>query len=234
MQNNASLSLPRPPSPPMYSSSAANHESNHEHHTLLQNLHPLRLHHLHHHPLSFVQRYWFLFGVAMVIGLAWVMPSLGSSESFIKPEFTIKILVVSFIFFNCGLSIKTSQLKSAILNLRLLAMVQLFALCFIPICVTSLMSALQSLLPLLDVALFHGFVILSCMPSPVSSAIIMTKAVGGNEAASVFNSAFGRCGWVDYWDCWDCWVAGLLGCWITGLLGCWVAELVRLIEHFDR
>lgn len=33
--------------------------------------------------------------------------------------------------------------------------------------------------------------ILSCMPPPVSSAVILTKAVGGNEAAAIFNSAFG-------------------------------------------
>ncbi|MEQ2231372.1 hypothetical protein ILYODFUR_038905 [Ilyodon furcidens] len=31
----------------------------------------------------------------------------------------------------------------------------------------------------------------SCMPPPVSSAVILTKAVGGNEAAAIFNSAFG-------------------------------------------
>lgn len=29
------------------------------------------------------------------------------------------------------------------------------------------------------------------MPPPVSSAVILTKAVGGNEAAAIFNSAFG-------------------------------------------
>jgi len=29
------------------------------------------------------------------------------------------------------------------------------------------------------------------MPPPVSSAVIMTKAVNGNEAAAVLNSAFG-------------------------------------------
>jgi solute carrier family 10 (sodium/bile acid cotransporter), member 7 len=31
----------------------------------------------------------------------------------------------------------------------------------------------------------------SCMPPPVSSAVILTRAVGGNEAAAIFNSAFG-------------------------------------------
>jgi sodium/bile acid cotransporter 7 len=34
-------------------------------------------------------------------------------------------------------------------------------------------------------------VTLSCLPPPVSSAVILTQAAGGNEAAAVFNSAFG-------------------------------------------
>lgn len=33
--------------------------------------------------------------------------------------------------------------------------------------------------------------VVGCMPPPVSSAVILTKAVGGNDAAAVFNSAFG-------------------------------------------
>ena len=30
-----------------------------------------------------------------------------------------------------------------------------------------------------------------CMPPPVSSAVILTRAAGGNEAAAVFNSVMG-------------------------------------------
>lgn len=33
--------------------------------------------------------------------------------------------------------------------------------------------------------------VMACMPPPVSSAVILTRAVGGNEAAAIFNSAFG-------------------------------------------
>lgn len=29
------------------------------------------------------------------------------------------------------------------------------------------------------------------MPPPVSSAVILTKSIGGNEAAAIFNSALG-------------------------------------------
>ena len=43
---------------------------------------------------------------------------------------------------------------------------------------------------LVHVDLFRLHVV-GCMPPPVSSAVILTKAVGGNEAAAIFNSAFG-------------------------------------------
>ena len=34
-------------------------------------------------------------------------------------------------------------------------------------------------------------IVVGCMPPPVSSAVILTKAVGGNEAGAIFNSALG-------------------------------------------
>ena len=44
---------------------------------------------------------------------------------------------------------------------------------------------------LLNGTLINGFIIVSCMPPPVSSAVILTKTVGGNDAAAIFNSALG-------------------------------------------
>lgn len=43
----------------------------------------------------------------------------------------------------------------------------------------------------LSQTLINGFIVVSCMPPPVSSAAILTKAVGGNDAAAIFNSALG-------------------------------------------
>jgi predicted Na+-dependent transporter len=38
---------------------------------------------------------------------------------------------------------------------------------------------------------FCRLITVGCMPPPVSSAVILTKSVGGNEAAAIFNSAIG-------------------------------------------
>ena len=61
---------------------------------------------------------------------------------------------------------------------------------FVPFMVSILTKILLSTTSL-DPWLISGLTIVSCMPPPVSSAVILTKAVGGNEAAAIFNSAFG-------------------------------------------
>ena len=43
----------------------------------------------------------------------------------------------------------------------------------------------------LPAPLLTGLQVVSCMPPPVSSAVILTKACEGNEAVAVFNSALG-------------------------------------------
>lgn len=40
-------------------------------------------------------------------------------------------------------------------------------------------------------ALVQGFMVVGCMPPPVSTSVILTKACAGNEASAVVNSALG-------------------------------------------
>jgi sodium/bile acid cotransporter 7 len=96
---------------------------------------------------------------------------------------------VSLIFFNSGLSLKTEDLKKALFTIRIHAFIQIFTLAFIPSAVFCLVQLLSY--TSLDIWLRTGLLVISCMPPPVSSAVIMTKAVGGNEAAAIFNSVFG-------------------------------------------
>ena len=140
--------------------------------------------------LETLQKNWFLLGIVLVICLARFEPSVGAKGGILKPEITVKYVAVSVIFFNSGLSLRTEDLKSALTNVRLHAFVQIFTLVFIP----GLMSLLVRLLSfgrLINEWLLKGLLVVGCMPPPVSSAVILTKAVGGNEAAAIFNSAFG-------------------------------------------
>uniref|UniRef100_A0A674N2L3 Sodium/bile acid cotransporter n=1 Tax=Takifugu rubripes TaxID=31033 RepID=A0A674N2L3_TAKRU len=139
--------------------------------------------------LTTIRKEWFIIGIVLVILLAKLEPSIGVKGGPLKPEVTIAYVAVSLIFFNSGLSLKTEELTSALLHFRLHLFVQSFTLIFFPLAVWLLLKLLA--LTAIDQWLLRGLQTVSCMPPPVSSAVILTKAVGGNEAAAIFNSAFG-------------------------------------------
>ncbi|XP_786622.3 sodium/bile acid cotransporter 7-B isoform X2 [Strongylocentrotus purpuratus] len=139
--------------------------------------------------LEKIKENWFLMGIIVVILAARAEPSIGQKGGPLIPEITVKYLAVSIIFFNSGLSLKTEDLKSALLHVKLHCFVQLFTLTFVPCFVWVLIKFLSA--TDIDGWLLKGLQVVGCMPPPVSSAVILTKAVGGNEAAAIFNSAFG-------------------------------------------
>uniref|UniRef100_A0A4W6FE94 Sodium/bile acid cotransporter n=1 Tax=Lates calcarifer TaxID=8187 RepID=A0A4W6FE94_LATCA len=137
--------------------------------------------------LARIRKEWFIIGIVLVILSAKLQPSVGVRGGPLKPEITIAYFAVSLIFFNSGLSLKTEELTSALLHVRLHLFVQSFTLVFFPLAVWLLLRVLA--LTAIDQWLLRGLQTVSCMPPPVSSAVILTKAVGGNEAAAIFNSA---------------------------------------------
>ncbi|XP_054248300.1 sodium/bile acid cotransporter 7 isoform X2 [Indicator indicator] len=139
--------------------------------------------------LERLRKEWFILGIVMVIAVARLEPTVGVKGGPLKPEITITYIAVSAIFFNSGLSLKTEELTSALMHVRLHLFVQIFTLVFFPTAIW-LFLQLLSITPINE-WLLKGLQTVGCMPPPVSSAVILTKAVGGNEAAAIFNSAFG-------------------------------------------
>ncbi|KAM6301474.1 sodium/bile acid cotransporter 7 isoform 2-T2 [Aegotheles albertisi] len=136
-----------------------------------------------------LRKEWFILGIALVIAVARLEPAVGVKGGPLKPEITITYIAVSAIFFNSGLSLKTEELTSALMHVKLHLFVQIFTLVFFPAAIW-LFLQLLSITPI-NQWLLKGLQTVGCMPPPVSSAVILTKAVGGNEAAAIFNSAFG-------------------------------------------
>uniref|UniRef100_A0A672PKD6 Sodium/bile acid cotransporter 7-like n=1 Tax=Sinocyclocheilus grahami TaxID=75366 RepID=A0A672PKD6_SINGR len=136
-----------------------------------------------------VRKEWFIIGIVLVITCAKLAPSVGVKGGPLRPEITITYVAVSVIFFNSGLSLKTEELASALMHVKLHFFVQTFTLVFFPIAIWLLLKVLA--LTAINEWLLRGLQTVACMPPPVSSAVILTKAVGGNEAAAIFNSAFG-------------------------------------------
>jgi solute carrier family 10 (sodium/bile acid cotransporter), member 7 len=133
---------------------------------------------------------WFMIGVVIVINLARLAPWVGLKGGPIKPEITIKKLAVSLIFFNSGLCLPTKELKAAVFQVKLHAFVQLTSMAVAPLVMATIVSFVRPM-DVVHPSLLDGLLVVSCMPPPVSSAVILTKEVGGNEAAAIFNSTLG-------------------------------------------
>ncbi|XP_059820990.1 sodium/bile acid cotransporter 7 isoform X4 [Hypanus sabinus] len=127
------------------------------------------------------RRQWFLLGIVLVITFAKLQPSVGMHGGPLKPEITITYIAVSTIFFNSGLSLKTEELTNALMHVKLHMFVQTFTLAFFPMAIWFYLKLLA--LTSINPWLLKGLQTVGCMPPPVSSAVILTKAVGGNEGS---------------------------------------------------
>ncbi|XP_076995994.1 sodium/bile acid cotransporter 7 isoform X2 [Tamandua tetradactyla] len=129
--------------------------------------------------LERMRKEWFMLGIVLAIAGAKLEPSVGMNGGPLRPEITVTYIAVATIFFNSGLSLKTEELTSALMHIRLHLFIQIFTLAFFPATIW-LFLQLLSLTPINE-WLLKGLQTVGCMPPPVSSAVILTKAVGGNE-----------------------------------------------------
>lgn len=137
--------------------------------------------------------YWnneFLILIVLVILLARLYPPLGAQ--YLAPDITATWLAVVFIFFLAGLELKTQEFRSAIVQQwDFNAFLQIFNFGVVSAVVYGVTRALESI-GILSGSLAKGMVICSCLPLTISMVVVLTKAGNGDEAAAVFNSAFGN------------------------------------------
>lgn len=155
-----------------------------------------------------LRRHWFILAVLVSVWLAHLNPQIGRKGGPLRPEFTVKYGAVAIIFFLSGLTLKTERLAAAAWNYKIHLFVQCYTLVLVPLLMISLVVLLKFALGLVfqvdassvsdgksDVAVFtallQGFLVVGCMPPPVSSAVILTKVVGGDVAVAIFNSTLG-------------------------------------------
>ncbi|KAL5011446.1 hypothetical protein ScPMuIL_009997 [Solemya velum] len=139
--------------------------------------------------IRLLKQNWFLIGLVLVIVFAKLSPDFGATGGLLKPEITVKYFAVSLIFLNSGLSLRSEDLTKALFQINIHVFIQCFTFLVFPMVILLLVTALES--SPMNSSLLDGLRVLGCMPPPVSSAVILTKAVSGNEAAAIFNSAFG-------------------------------------------
>ncbi|KAG8181461.1 hypothetical protein JTE90_017523 [Oedothorax gibbosus] len=114
---------------------------------------------------------------------------IGAKGGLLKPEITVKYGAIVVIFFISGVSLQSKDLLTAAYQFRIHSFIQIFSLILIPAVVQLFVQLIGQIYSNPD--LLIGFLTVSCMPPPISSAVLLTKKAYGNEATAVFNSALG-------------------------------------------
>jgi len=126
----------------------------------------------------------FLLGIFVAIGLAAILPELGSMESNIpwKPFIQVGI---ALLFFFYGLKLDPAQLRAGLSNWRLHVLIQVTTFLGFPL----LVFALVNFVPGLDPNFALGISYLGALPSTVSAAVVLVSISGGNLPAAIFNAS---------------------------------------------
>lgn len=139
---------------------------------------------------SFAEKNFFLVGMVVAVSLARAFPGLGKNGGILRPELVIGNYGVTCIFLLSGLSLKLSELKEAISNMKLNAAIQLVTFVAWPFIVGKpLVKSLESFLPdMLPKPLLDGLLILTCLPTTVNMCVVLTSASGGSVASAICNA----------------------------------------------
>jgi sodium/bile acid cotransporter 7 len=127
---------------------------------------------------------WFLFGMLVAVGLAWIAPEPGARGGVLHAELLNK-LGVALIFFLHGLTLSFAALKAGTLRWRLHLLVQLSTFVLFPLLGLVIITVLADRL---SAGLRTGLFFLCALPSTVSSSVALTALARGNVPAAVFNA----------------------------------------------
>ncbi|KAL3799063.1 hypothetical protein ACHAW5_008958 [Stephanodiscus triporus] len=144
---------------------------------------------LYHKWLRIYHQNSFLILVTLAILLAYAYPPLGAV--YLKPKITAKWIAVILIFFMAGMGIKTEEFSKAFLRGYFNTYIQLFNFVVVSAAVYGF-SRFMLYVKALPESLADGMTICSTLSVSVNMGIVLTKVVGGDEAAAVFDAAFGN------------------------------------------
>jgi sodium/bile acid cotransporter 7 len=152
-------------------------------------------------------RDWFLPGMVVAVGLAWLFPNPGARGGWLHPELLTKG-GVALIFFLHGVSLSFAALRDGAFRWPLHLVVQFSTFLLFPLLGLTLLPIPNSLLPS-DLRL--GIFYLCALPSTVSSSVALTAAARGNVPAAVFNATLSSLIGVVLTPLWMGWYAGEIG-----------------------
>lgn len=139
-----------------------------------------------------VKFYWdneFVLLIVAVILIARAYPPLGAT--YLAPQITATWIVVILIFVMAGLGLKTEELSKAFRQVYFNAFVQVYNFGLISAVVYGVSRGLIET-EVIDHSLADGMVVCASLPLTINMVCVLTKSAGGDEAAAIFNAAFGN------------------------------------------
>eukprot|EP00984_Skeletonema_dohrnii_P024593 scaffold13738_cov176-Skeletonema_dohrnii-CCMP3373.AAC.1 len=131
----------------------------------------------------------FLIKALILILIAFAYPPLGAT--YLAPQITATWIAVIFIFILAGMGIKTEEFAKAFQRLPFNLFVQLFNFGVVSSIVFGF-SRLMVSVNALTQSLADGMTICASLPITINMVLVLTKSAGGDEAAAIFNAAFGN------------------------------------------
>jgi sodium/bile acid cotransporter 7 len=122
--------------------------------------------------------------IAMIV-LARLWPQVGAKDSALRLS-DIANVGVSLIFFFYGLRLSPKKLLEGISNWRLHLVVHSTTFLLFPMIVLAMRLLFGSSI---NETIWLGIFFLACLPSTVSSAVVMVSIAGGNIPAAIFNAS---------------------------------------------
>lgn len=138
---------------------------------------------------TFYTKNSFLVLLLLAILLAYAYPPLGAT--YLAPKVTATWIAVMIIFLLSGIKLKSEELSKSFQQLRFNLFVQVFNF-FVVSSVVYGFSRLMLHLGALNRSLADGMVISASVPITVNMVLVLTTSANGDEAAAIFNAAFGN------------------------------------------
>ncbi|KNG81613.1 sodium bile acid symporter family protein [Aspergillus nomiae NRRL 13137] len=133
---------------------------------------------------------WFLFGIGIVILIASQAPAPTKDQDLI--ETVISYLCVTIIFLITGCTLSTRALIENYSRWKVHLFVQIQCFLFTSASVYAVVSLCATNPSFMDEALLIGLLLMGCVPTTISSNVVMTRNAHGNDALTVVESTIGN------------------------------------------
>ncbi|MCC5025318.1 MAG: bile acid:sodium symporter [Candidatus Synoicihabitans palmerolidicus] len=151
---------------------------------------------------TWLTKNWFMLGMPLAVGLAWLFPDAGARGGWLRAEVTTK-LAVAFVFFAQGLTLPAKALRDGASQWKLHLGVQGFGFLLMPLVVIAIDRLVGARLAP-DLRL--GFLFLAVLPSTIVMAVALATVSGGNVAAAIFNAVLSNVIGVFLTPAWVAWL----------------------------